>query len=48
MDIGDWFYTTGYAVFGHGVKATERSPPDTLPNGSLHNPKVSQRIVLKR
>ena len=30
MDIGQWFYTTGYAVFGHGVKATERSPPDNL------------------
>ena len=27
---GDWFYTTDYAIFGHGVKATERSPPDNL------------------
>ena len=27
---GDWFYTTGYAVFGHKVKATERSAPDNL------------------
>ena len=25
---GDWFYTTDYAIFGHEVKATERSPPD--------------------
>ena len=25
---GDWFYTTGYGIFGHGVKATKRSPPD--------------------
>ena len=25
---GDWFYTTDYAVFGHGVKATEKSAPD--------------------
>ena len=24
---GDWFYTTDYAIFGHEVKATERSPP---------------------
>ena len=27
---GDWFYTTEYAVFGHNVKATERSPSDDL------------------
>ena len=27
---GDWFYTTDYAIFGHEVKATERSPPDKL------------------
>ena len=27
---GDWFYTTDYAVFGHKVKATERSPPDKV------------------
>ena len=27
---GDWFYTTGYAIFGHEVKATKRSPPDNL------------------
>ena len=27
---GDWFYTTDYAIFGHKVKATERSPPDNL------------------
>ena len=25
---GDWFYTTDYGIFGHEVKATERSPPD--------------------
>ena len=25
---GHWFYTTDYAVFGHGVKATEKSAPD--------------------
>ena len=24
---GDWFYTTDYGIFGHEVKATERSPP---------------------
>ena len=27
---GDWFYRTGYAIFGHEVKATERSPPGNL------------------
>ena len=27
---GDWFYTTDYAIFGHKVKATERSPSDHL------------------
>ena len=27
---GNWFYTTDYATFGHGVKATERFPPDNL------------------
>ena len=27
---GVWFYTTDYAIFGHEVKATERSPPDNL------------------
>ena len=26
----DWFYTTDYAIFGHEVKATEKSPPDNL------------------
>ena len=27
---GEWFYTTDYGIFGHEVKATERSPPDNL------------------
>ena len=27
---GDWFYTTDFVVFGHNVKATERSPSDDL------------------
>ena len=27
---GDWFYTTDYAIFGHEVKATERSPTENL------------------
>ena len=27
---GDWFYTTGYEIFGHEVKAIKRSPPNNL------------------
>ena len=27
---GDWFYTKDYAIFGHEVKTTERSPPHNL------------------
>ena len=27
---GDWFYMTGYGIFGHEVKATKWSPPDNL------------------
>ena len=27
---GDWFYRTYFAVFGHNIKATERSSPDNL------------------
>ena len=27
---GDWFYTTGYGIFGNEVKATRRFPPDNL------------------
>ena len=27
---GGWFYTTDFAVFGHNVKATERSPSEYL------------------
>ena len=26
----DWFYTTGYGIFGHEVKATKRAPPGNL------------------
>ena len=27
---GDWFDTTDYAIFGHEVKAAERSLPDNI------------------
>ena len=34
---GDWFYTTYYGIFGHEVKATERSPPDNLTRWIITN-----------
>ena len=34
---GDWFYTTDYGIFGHEVKATERSPPDNLTRWIITN-----------
>ena len=37
---GDWFYTTDYIVFGHDVKATERSPPDDLTRWIITRSKV--------
>ena len=37
---GDWFYTTDYIVFGHDVKATERSPPDDLTGWIITRSKV--------
>ena len=27
---GDWYYLTGYGIFGHEVKATKRSPADNF------------------
>ena len=30
MKHGDWFYMTGYGVFGHEVKATKKFSPDNL------------------
>ena len=34
---GEWFYTTDYGIFGHEVKATERSPPDNLTRWIITN-----------
>ena len=45
---GDWFYTTDYDVFGHEVRLQKGLHQIILPDGSLHNPKVSQRMILKR
>ena len=36
---GDWFYTTDYAIFGHGVKATERPPSYNLMQWIITQPK---------
>ena len=36
---GDWFYTTDYAIFGHEIKATERSPLDNLTRWIITQPK---------
>ena len=41
---GEWFYTTDYGIFGHEVKATERSPRDNLTRWI----KVLQERALKR
>ena len=45
---GDWFYTTDYAILGHEVKATERSPPDSLTRWIIHSPEVSQERALNK
>ena len=44
---GDWFYTTGYGIFGHEVKATKRSPPDNLTRWIMTSLKVLQERGLK-
>ena len=44
---GDWFYTTGYGIFGHEVKATKRSPPDNLTRWIMTSLKVLQEKGLK-
>ena len=33
----DWSYTMDYGIFGHEVKATERSPPDNLTRWIITN-----------
>ena len=35
---GDWLYTTDFGIFGHEVKATERSPPDNLTRWIITRP----------
>ena len=45
---GDWFYTTDYAIFGHEVKATERSPPDNLTRWIATQSKVFTRKGIEK
>ena len=45
---GDWFCTTDYAIFGHEVKATERSPPENLTRWIITQSKFFTKKALKR
>ena len=45
---GDWFYTTDYAIFGHEVKATERSPPDNLTRWIITKSKCFTKNAIKK
>ena len=45
---GDWFYTTDYAIFGHEVKAIERSPPDNLTRWVITQSNSFTKKALKR
>ena len=44
---GDWFYATDHVIFGHGVKATERSPLENLTQWIITQSKVFTKKVLK-
>ena len=45
---GDWFYMTGYGIFGHEVKATKSPHQTILHDGSSHSLKVLQGRGLER
>ena len=45
---GDWFYTTENGIFGHEVKATERSPPDNLTRWIVTTSKVFTRKDIEK
>ena len=45
---GEWFYATGYGIFGHEVKATERSPPDNLTQWIITQSKGFTRKGIKK
>ena len=45
---GDWFYTSGYGIFGYEVKATKRSPPDNLMRWIITQSKGVTRKGIKK
>ena len=45
---GDWFYTTGYGIFDHEVKATKRSPPDNLTRWNITQSKDFPRNCIEK
>ena len=45
---GDWFYTTGYGIFGHEVKATKRSLLDNLMRWIITQPKGFTRKGIEK
>ena len=45
---GDWFYATDYGIFGHEVKAIERSPPDNLTRWIIPQSKGFTRKVIEK
>ena len=44
----DWFYTTHYGIFGHELKATERSAPENLTRWIITHQKVLQERALNK
>ena len=45
---GDWFYKTGYGIFGHEVKAIKRSLPDNLTRWIMTQPKRFSRKGIEK
>ena len=45
---GNWFYTSGYGIFGYEVKATKRSPPDNLMRWIITQSKGVTRKGIKK
>ena len=45
---GEWFYMTDYGIFGHEVKATERSLPDNLTRWIITQSKGFTRKVVEK
>ena len=45
---GDLFYTTDYAIFGHEVKATEKSPQGNLTRWIITQSKGFKRKGIKQ